>query len=89
MGCRRAVAPTAPTNHPAWQAYDDNEDATLGEWRDLVRRISDMPARTPEGLRMKAAVARCAMPGERKDDPAPCDRLALSLYADMLGRAGA
>ncbi len=82
-----AAAADAPAGHPAWQAYDDNEDATLGEWHDLVRRISGMPARTPEGLRMKAAVARSAMPGERKDDLAPCDRLALSLYADMIGSA--
>ena len=78
------------TGHePAFLAYDEHEDATLGEWHDVVRRISSMPARTPEGLRMKAAVARCAMPGERKDDLAPCDRLALSLYADMLGSASA
>jgi hypothetical protein len=84
-----AVAADATADHSAWQAYNDNEYVTLGEWHDLVRRISDTPARTPEGLRMKAAVARSAMPGERKDEPDPCDRLALSLYEDMLGRAGA
>ena len=84
-----AAAADSPAGHPAWRAYDDNEDATLGEWHDLVHQISDTPARTPEGLRMKAAVARSAMPGERKDDLAPCDRLALSLYADMLGSAHA
>ena len=78
------------TGHePAFVAYDDNEDATLGEWHDLVRRVSSIPARTPEGLRMKAAVARSAMPQDRVDDPDPCDLLAMSLYADMLGRAGA
>jgi hypothetical protein len=75
--------------HPAWEAYHTHTNATLDRWHELVIEISAMPSRTPEGLRAKAAVARSAMPVDRADDGDPCDLLALSLYADMLGRAGA
>ena len=75
--------------HPAWAAYNAHVDATVPHWQDLVLQISATPARTPEGLRAKAAVARGAMPEDRIDDPDPCERLALSLYRDVLGRAGA
>jgi hypothetical protein len=84
-----AVGANAPSDHPAWISYEANEDATLGRWHELLQVIGETPARTPEGLRAKAATARCAMPTERVDDAAPCDRLALSLYADMCGRVGA
>ena len=75
--------------HPAWPAYYAHENATLARWHELVVEISAIPSRTPEGLRAKAAVARSAMPQDRVDDPDPCDRLAVSLYDDMLGRPGA
>ena len=70
-------------------AYDAHEDATLDTWHELVDRICDLPARTPEGLRQKAAVARSAVPTERRDEPDPVDRLAWSVFGDVLGRAGA
>ena len=75
--------------HPAWVAYNAHTDATMPRLSDLVLQISATSARTPEGIRAKAAAARCMMPQDRQDDPDPCERLAMSLYEDLLGRANA
>ncbi len=75
--------------HPAFDACEAYDAATLDAWHELVDRICDLPARTPEGLRQKAAVARSAVPTERRDEPDPVDRLAWSVFGDMLGSAGA
>ena len=75
--------------HPSYAAYSAYEDATLSRRLGLIDAIVDTPARTPEGLRAKAATARSTMPVEPIEDRSRGDRLALSLYADMLGRAGA
>jgi hypothetical protein len=75
--------------HPSYTAYCAYEDATLSHRLGLIDTIVDTPARTPEGLRAKAAAARSTMPVEPIEDRSRCDRLALSLYEDMLGRAGA
>ena len=74
--------------HPAFVAYDTHEDATLSRRAELVDAVIETPARTPEGLRAKSAVARSAVPQERVDEGDPCDRLALSLCADRSCHAG-
>ncbi len=75
--------------HPSYAAYSAHEGATLSHRLGLIDTIVDTAARTPEGLRAKAAAARSAMPVEPIEDRSQAERLALSLYADMLGRAGA
>jgi hypothetical protein len=62
--------------------------AVNGRWHETIRAIAAMPARTPEGLRAKAAMTLAAMPQEQKDDPDPFVLVAMSLFDDMLGRAG-
>ena len=84
-----AVAADAPGSHPAWVAHDDFENANQSRWHDLVKQIAGTPARTPEGLRAKAAMARSAIHGESLDNPDPMDVLAWSVFDDVLGRAGA
>ena len=79
----------ASPDHPAWLAHDAYDDATNPRWHKLVEHIAGMPARTPEGLRMKAAVARSAITQERRDFPDPADNLAWSVLTDVLGRASA
>ena len=76
-------------DHPTFVAYDAHENATFAHRLGLIDTIVNTPARTPEGLRAKAATARSTMPVEPIEDRSRGDRLALSLYADMLGRAGA
>lgn len=74
---------------PEQIAYDAHEAATLDRWHELVDHVCTLPARTPEGLRDKIAVARSAYPAERRDDPDPCDRLALAAFADVLAGGAA
>ena len=75
--------------HPAWFAADDYSDATNDRWHELANQIVATPARTPEGLRAKVQAARTAIHGEAKDTPDPMDRLAWSVFDDVLGRVGA
>ena len=84
-----ALPDAAADDHPAWAAYDAHTETTRGPWHALARRIGELPARTPEGLRAKVAAARSAIPGGRREDPEPCDRLAWSVFEDVLGRAWA
>ena len=76
-------------HHPAWFACDDYSSATNDRWHELADQIAATPARTPEGLRAKVQAARTAIHGEAKESPDPMDRLAWSVFADVLGRVGA
>ena len=77
---------------------DDRFDAYTDRWHALVQEITETPARTPEGIMVKATVLRstlvdygtgdAARPAH-EDDITPPNRLAWSLVNDMLGRAGA
>ena len=73
--------------HPAWFACDDHSLATNERWHELTDKIAATPARTPEGLRAKVQAARTAIHGEAKINPDPMDRLAWSVFDDVLGRA--
>ena len=77
---------------------DERFDAYTDQWHALVDEIVETPARTPEGIMVKATVLRSALEDYRSGDagcPAnednitPSDRLAWSLVTDMLGRVGA
>jgi len=85
----RALPVDATGKEPAFVAYDAHEAVTRCRWHELVERICQVPARTPEELRAKTAVARAAVPFERREEPDPMDRLAWSVFDDVLGRAGA
>jgi hypothetical protein len=65
--------PGGDTNE-AWEAAY----AKSGRWRDICTEIADIPARTPEGLRGKAAVLADVV---ALDQP-----LVASLCSDLLGR---
>ena len=77
---------------------DDRFDACTDQWHALVDEITETPARTPEGILVKATVLRSALvdygignatrPAD-EDDITPPDCLAWSLVTDMLGRVGA
>ncbi len=67
---------------------DEQFNAVTGEWWDLLHRITDTPARTPEGCAAKAAMMEPVLrntPG--LDALEPADRFALGLARDVLGRA--
>lgn len=89
---RQAVA-KLDDEDPTWQA---RFDAFSGEWHDLVEEITDLPARTPEGIAIKARVLRAVLlnhvvdedDGEAdKGQASTSETLAWSLVSDMLGRA--
>lgn len=80
------AVPFAPP-HPAFVAYEAHEDATLGRWLSLLDRIGTLPGHTPVGLRAKVAVARSAVPAERREDANPADTLAWSLFDDIMRSA--
>jgi hypothetical protein len=68
-------------------AYEEHSNATVPQWNDLLDRICQLPARTPEGVRAKAHFARSIM---REDDvmratAEPKHRLAWSVFNDVLG----
>ena len=68
-------------NSPAGKAAWDAIYARSATWRDLCDRITDLPARTPEGMAGKAKVLRRVVALE--------EPLVASLCRDILGRAGA
>ena len=84
-----AAGDDAPPDHPDWQVHDAYDDATNPRWHELVEHIAATSARTPEGLRAKATVARSTVTEERRELPDPADTLAWSVLTDVLGSAGA
>ena len=78
--------PDDAMHHPAFDAHDAHWDGHGDRYWDLARRLRHMPARTPEGLRQKAAAALSAMPA---DDRGAGGNLVVSLLDDVMGRAGA
>lgn len=54
---------------------------------DVIDAIADLPARTPEGLRSKAAAVIAYYQPDFPDDY-PCERLTWSLVHDVAGSAG-
>ena len=84
-----ACPSNASASHPAWLAYDAFESAALDRWSDAFDRIVALPARTPDGLRAKAAVAQSVIPDSWRDDSSPTAAIALSIFADLAGRVAA
>lgn len=90
-----AAPEDAPETHPAWMAWHTHlQDIYWGmagegpSFHQLVARISELPARTPEGLAAKVAVARAALP-QGREDLEPCEVLVWSVLDDMAGSVGA
>ena len=87
----RALPMEDATWEPRFDAYTDG-------WHDGMHEIMAIPARTPEGIRVKATVMRALLEnhvgfGEPGRGTPPCaspsEAFAWSLINDMLGRAGA
>ncbi len=76
-------------------ASDAEWEAADGRWDELVEQIIDTPARTPEGIRAKAAALRCSLHRHLRNSTNPDigltdhadeeDLLAWSLVHDILG----
>ncbi len=74
---------------------DDVCDRTMDRWTDLVDRIIDIPARTPEGVRAKAGATRDVLKVYLMDGPGRSmslageqeDWIGWSLVHDILGEA--
>ena len=76
---------------PEW---DVRFDAMSGPWHDGMNAIRAMSARTPEGIRAKAAVMRALLQnhvglgGARPDSATLSEAFAWSLVTDIVGRVG-
>jgi hypothetical protein len=84
-----------PEHASQQQARSAELDAGNEEWHELLDEIIEIPARTPEGLRAKAAVLLPALntfavsewDAKVEEDATAHERLAWSLAQDLLGRA--
>jgi hypothetical protein len=75
-------------------ASDAEWEAALNHWNDLVEQIANIPARTQEGLRVKAGAARTVLKTHKFGGSGPLriepeaqeeDTLSWSLIHDVLG----
>ena len=68
----------------AWATYLTHVDQTRPRWRELLDAICATPALTREGLRAKAAAGSDWVHPDLGSDE-PTDRLAWSVFQDVLG----
>jgi hypothetical protein len=93
----KAAWATLPRDAAVERARWDWCNSEEGDWTltdAATRRVSDLPARTPEGLRAKARVAQALLlehHGSLIEEDAADEEIAvaMSLVQDILGRAGA
>lgn len=71
------------SSDPRWDAAHAEADVLMADYDAAVARAVTLPARTPEGLRAKAALALSHL---QNDDMCPCTEIALSLARDVAGR---
>ncbi|MFT8247248.1 hypothetical protein ACLIBK_24775 [Roseomonas sp. BN140053] len=76
--------PYGPRREALWQSIH----ARVSLWHEAKARLAQLPARTLDGLRAKAAVLRTIVDPGECNNPHPDDELAWSLCRDLLGLNG-